>query len=148
MAKKRKGHEIMVYYGTAGSTAATHISANVTDVDPGIGGFDWVDRPDRGDGSGLPTQDEQPVKRNCQPTFSMEYHDGDTHMAALLAAVDTDPPTAKAFKFVRNSGGAAIVDADFYVEFSAPGPLAEGQVVEFTLHPTSDYGRIGLPTAS
>lgn len=141
MAKKRKGHEIMVYYGTAGSTAATHISANVTDVDPGIGGFDWVDRPDRGDGTGLPQQDEQPVKRNFAPVFSMEYHDGDTHCAALLAAADADPPVGKAFKMVRYSGGATIIDDDFYIEYSAPGPLAEGQVVEFTLHRTSDYGR-------
>lgn len=141
MAKKRAGWEMMVYYGTAGSTAATHISANVTDVDPGVGGWEYSDNPDRGDGTKVPSQDEMPVKRTYAPTFSMIYKDGDTHMAALLAAADANPPVGKAFKIIRHSGGATVLDGDFYINYSSPGPIGDGQVVEFELHPTSDYGR-------
>ena len=141
MAKKRKGHELLVYHGTAGSTADTHIDANVGDVDPGIGQSDYVDRPTRGDGSEIPEQDEQPVKINYAPTFSMEYHDGDANITALLAAADANPKVGKAFKFVRYSGGATIFDKDCYIDYSCPGPIAEGQTIEFTLHRTSDYGR-------
>lgn len=141
MAKKRAGWEMMVYYGTAGSTAATHISANVTDVDPGVGGWEYSDNPDRGDGTKVPGQDEMPVKRTYAPTFSMIYKDGDTHMAALLAAADANPPVGKAFKIIRYSGGATVLDGDFYINYSSPGPIGDGQVVEFELHPTSGYDR-------
>lgn len=141
MAKKRAGWEMLVYYGTAGSTAATHISANVTDVDPGVGGWEYSDNPDRGDGSTVPSMDEMPVKRTYAPKFSMVYKDGDTNMAALLAAADANPPVGKAFVFKRYTGGAAILDKDFYINYSSPGPIGDGQIVEFELHRTSDYGR-------
>ena len=141
MAKKRAGWEMLVYYGTAGSAAATHISANVTDVDPGVGGWEFSDNPDRGDGTKVPGQDEMPVKRTYAPKFSMVYKDGDTHMAALLAAADANPPVGKSFKFLRYTGGAALADLDFYIGYTSPGPIGDGQVVEFELHPTSDYGR-------
>lgn len=141
MAKKRKGHEMMVYYGTAGSTAATLISANVVDVDPGGDDFDFVDLPDRGDGTIIPQMDEYPVKKNSQPTFSMVYHDGDSHMTALLAAADANPPVGKAFKFIRVASGVVAFDGDCWIKLSSPGAIAEGQTVEFELHPTQAYGR-------
>jgi hypothetical protein len=141
MAKKRKGHEMIVYYGTAGSTAATQISANVVDVDPGGADFDFVDLPARGDGSALPLMDEYPVKKNSQPTFSMIYHDSDAAMTALLAAADANPPVGKAFKILRIASGEVAFDGDCWIKYSSPGQLAEGQTVEFELHPTSAYGR-------
>ncbi len=141
MAKKRKGHEMAVYYGTASSTAATHISANVVDADPGGADFDFVDLPDRGDGSGLPHMDEYPVKKNSQPTFTMIYHDSDAHMTALLVAADANPPVGKAFKFVRIVAGEVAFDGDCWIKYSSPGSLSDGQSVEFELHPTSAYGR-------
>jgi len=141
MAKKRKGHEFQVWYGTAGSTADTQIDANVVDIDPGIGQADYVDMPTRGDGSEIPEQDERPVKINYAPTFSMVYKDGDANMVALLAAADANPKVGKAFTFIRYDGGSAIVDKDFYIDYASPGNIADGQTVEFTLHRTSDYGR-------
>lgn len=141
MAKKRKGHEMAIYYGTAGSTAATHISANVVDIDPGGADFDFVDLPDRGDGTTVPQMDEYPVKKNSQPTFSMIYHDGDSNMTALLAAADANPPVGKAFKVVRIISGEVALDGDYWIKYSSPGAIADGQTVEFELHPTSAYGR-------
>jgi len=142
MAKKRKGHEMVVYYGTAGSTASTHIDDTLLDADPGGADFDFVDLPDRGDGTKIPQMDEYPVKKNSQPTFSMTYHDGDANMTALLAAADANPPVGKAFKFVRVASGATAFDGDCWIKYSSPGPLAEGQVVEFELHPTEAYDRV------
>ncbi len=141
MPKKRKGHEMTVWYGTAGSTADTQIDANVVDVDPGIGQADYVDLPTRGDGSTDPEQDEFPVKRNYAPTFSMIYHDGDANMIAILAAAAANPKVGKAFGFYRVTGGSMIGDKDYYIDMSSPGGISDGQTVEFTLHRTSAYGR-------
>jgi hypothetical protein len=141
MAKKRAAWEFMVYYGAAGSTAATLIPANVVDVDPGGNQDEYVDLPTRGDGATMPQQDEYPVKAACTPKVSMVYHDGDTHMAALLAAADASPRVGKALKIIRHSGGVTCRDGDFWIRYTTPGPIAEGQVVEFEFHPTSAYGR-------
>ena len=141
MAQKRKGHEMTVWYGTAGSTADTQIDANVVDVDPGGADFDFVDVPDRGDGSGIPLVDEFPVKKNSQPSFSMVYHDGDSNMTTLLAAADANPPVGKAFKFVRVASGEVAFDGDCWIKYSSPGAISDGQTVEFELHPTSAYAR-------
>ncbi len=144
MAKKRKGHEMTVWYGMAGTTADTQITANVVDVDPGGADFDFVDLPDRGDGTAVPQMDEYPVKKNTQPTFSMTYKDGDANMTALLAAADANAgtgPTGKAFKFFRRASGEVAFDGDCWIKYSSPGAIADGQTVEFELHPTSAYGR-------
>ena len=141
MAKKRKGHEMTVWYGTAGTTADTQIDVNVVDADPGGADFDFVDLPDRGDGSALPQMDEYPVKKNAQPTFSMVYHDSDANMTALLAAADANPPVGKAFKFFRVASGEVAFDGDCWIKYSSPGAIADGQTVEFELHPTTAYTR-------
>lgn len=141
MAKKRSGYEMAVYRDAAGVTATTLITPNVVDVDPGGGDFDFVDRPTRGSGATIPKMDEAPVKKNSQPTFSMVYKDGDAHVDALLATADADPPVGLAFKFVRIVGGEVAFDGDCYVKYSSPGAIADGQTIEFELHPTSDYGR-------
>jgi len=142
MAKERAGHEMMVYYGTAGSTAATHINVNVTDVDPGVGGWEFSDNPQRGDGTKVPAEDNMPVKRTYgPPKFSMKYKDAETHVTALLAAADANPPVGKAIKMIRYSGGAAVFDKDCYLTYTSPGPIADGQIIEFECKPTSQYGR-------
>lgn len=140
MAKKRASWEMLVLHGPAGSIATTAISANVTDVDPGVGQWEFADNPDRGDGTTVPVEDNMPVKRTYNPTFSMIYKDGDANMVALLAAADANPPVGKAFVFKRYTGGAAIVDDDFYITYKSPGPLGDGQKVDFELKRTSDYG--------
>jgi hypothetical protein len=142
MAKNRAGHEMRVKYGAAGSTAGTHINVNVTDVDPGIGGWEFSDNPQRGDGTKVPAEDNMPVKRTYgPPKFSMIYKDGETHVTALLAAADANPPVGKAIVFERYSGGAAVFDKDCYLTYTSPGPIADGQIIEFECKPTSAYGR-------
>ena len=135
MAKKRKGHEMTIYRGTAGSTAATLITPNVVDIDPGGGQFNYVNLPTRGNGTGLPQMDECPTERTSQPTFSMIYFDGDAHFADLVAAADADPPEARAIMIERIVSGEVAFDGDCFISYSSPGPIADGQTVEFELHP-------------
>lgn len=138
MAKKRAGWERILYRGTAGSTAATQVTPNVTDVDLG-GGSEFNTTTTRGDGSALPKITEQVVALKAEPKFTMIYKDGDAHMVAFLAAARTG--AAVALKIVRYSGGETEFDGDCYLEYSAPGPLSGGMEVEFTAHPTDDSGR-------
>jgi len=146
MAKKRVGHEMTVYYGVAGNTAATKIDTHLVDADPGGGDFDFVDLPDRGDGTGIPHMDEYPVKKNSQPTFSMIYEDSEAHITELLSRADADPPVGLAFMFERTNGGEVAFDGDCWIKYSSPGAIADGQTVEFELHPTSAYGRDFITT--
>jgi hypothetical protein len=133
MAKKRAGWERIIYRGTAGSTAATHISANVIDI--GMSNSpEYFEDTQRGDGSTPPKKSEQLVALNKVPgPFSMIYKDGDTNMAALLTAADAG--TAVAIKIVRHTAGITEFDGDCHLDYDAPGGLKEGQVVTFTLHP-------------
>lgn len=147
MAEKQPGWKFVVYYGTAGTQAATLIPANITDVDAGGGDFEYIDQPTRGDGVTIPQTDETPVQRKIAPKFTMIYHDTDSHVAALLEAskaVAGTLPVGKAFLIKRKIGGRVEFDGDAWVSYSAPGQIKEGQPIEFTLHPTSAYGRAWL----
>ncbi len=141
MAKKRVGHEMTLYRDAASATATTLVTPNVVDIDPGGGQHDYVDLPTRGSGTTIPKMDEIPVKKNSAPTFSMIYKDGDAHIADLMAAADADPPVGRAIKIERTVGGEVAFDGDCFLDYSSPGPLADGQTVEFVCHPTSCYGR-------
>lgn len=138
MAKKRAGWERMIYRGAAGSTAATQINTHVTDINITFGA-EYNETTDRGAGSAVPKMMEQLVKQTCEITFTMQYEDSETHMAALLAAAQAGTPLA--FKIIRHSGGSVEFDGDCYIDAESPGELSGGQDVNFTLHPTDDGGR-------
>lgn len=138
MAKKRAGWERMAYYGTVGSTAATALSDNVTDIDV-QGSNEFNEHTDRGDGSSIPKKTEQVVALAVTVVIKMIYDDGDANMTALLAA--SRAGTAKAIKVIRHSGGVTEFDGDCYLEDDSPGPLKGGMEVTFTCHPTDDGGR-------
>lgn len=135
MAKKRAGWERLIYRGTAGATAATHITPNVIDI--GMSNTpEYFEETARGDGSTPPKKSEQLVTLAKVPgPFSMIYKDGDAHMAAIVTAADAG--TLLAFKVERYTGGATEFDGDCYIDYDAPGGLKEGQVVTFTLHPST-----------
>lgn len=135
MAQKLEGWKSVVYYGTAGSAAGTLISANVTDVDMGGADLQFVDLPSRGDGSTIPQKDEYPVKDDITPKFTMVYHDTDTHMANLLSYAKAR--TLKAYKIMRKLAGEVEFNGDGYLSYTSPGAIAEGQPVEFTIHPNA-----------
>lgn len=137
MAKSRKGYERKVYIGTAGSTASTQllhvIDANVTK------GVERADETDRGDGSAIPKKHEMVVQRTREITFSYRYYDSDSNMSTLIAAMEAG--TSLAIKVERYASGEVEFDGDVTLDYSSPGPLTDGQVIEFTCMPTRDAGR-------
>lgn len=137
MAKHRAGYERQVYIGAAGSTASTQLTHVVdADVDKGV---ERADETDRGDGSAIPKKHEMVVQRTRQIKFTYRYYDSDTNMDTLLAAVHAG--TALAVKIVRISSGDTEFDGDVTFDYSSPGPLTDGMVVEFTGNPTRSAGR-------
>jgi hypothetical protein len=138
MAKLRAGWERMLYYGTAGSTAATLIDNHVADIDIN-NQHEYVETTSRGDGSAPPQKTEQLVCRACGLSWKMQYDDSDSHVAALLAACRTGTP--KAIKIIRHLGGETEFDGDCYLDDDAPGPLKGGMEITFTGRPTKDAGR-------
>lgn len=141
MAKKRAGWERMLYRGTAGSTAATGVTDNVTDIDIKTAN-EYYETTDRGAGTNLPLKMEQQVCAGVEISWKMVYKDSDSNVTAFLAASrSVTTPTPIAIKIVRYSGGATEFDGDCYLEDDAPGPLKEGQVITFTGHPTDDSAR-------
>ena len=140
MAKKRAGWERMLYRGAAGSTAATAVSANVTDIDIQTANA-YSSTTDRGAGTNLPQTTEQQVSRGATLSWKMIYKDTDANVAAFLAASRSTTPAPVAIKIVRYSGGATEFDGDCYIEDDSPGPLAGGMEITFTGHPTDDAAR-------
>lgn len=127
----------MLYYGVAGSAAATLIQ-KATDIDLGDSKtFD--DSTTRGNGTSVPRKTEQIVQLGREPSFKIRYIDGDATITALLAAEAAG--TGVAIKIVAYSGGHTEFDGDVYLECNRPGPLTGGMELEFTCHPTDDYGR-------
>jgi hypothetical protein len=140
MAKKRAGYEKILYRGAAGSTAATQVTPNVIDITFGVKP-EFHGTTTRGNGTGLPRETEQPHSLKVEGGFTMVFKDGDAHMAAFLAAAENATPTPVAIKILNYTGGDTEFDGDVYLEYDANGELAEGQEVEFTMHPTDDGGR-------
>lgn len=140
MAKKRAGWERMLYRGAAGSTAATAVSDNATDIDVKVSN-EFFETTDRGAGTNLPQKIEQIVCTGIEISFKMMYMDTDANMVAFLAASRSTTPATIALKVVRFSGGATEFDGDVYLEDDSPGPLKSGMQITFTAHPTDDAGR-------
>ena len=40
-----------------------------------------------------------------------------------------------------NAVGAAVFDKDCYLTYTSPGPIGDGQIIEFECRPTTAYGR-------
>ena len=140
MAKKRAGWERMLYRGTAGSTAATAVDDNITDIDISVSN-EFFETTDRGAGKNLPQKTEQIVCTGIEVSWKMLYEDGDTNMVAFLAASRSLTPAPVALKVVRYSGGGTEFDGDVYLEDDSPGPLKAGMEITFTAHPTDDAAR-------
>lgn len=137
MAKARAGWERQVYIGTAGSTAGTQLT-HVVDcaVEKGV---ERVDETDRGDGSAIPKKHDMVVQRTRQITFSYRYYDSDSNMTTLLAALHAGTPIA--LYVLRYASGTVEFDGDVTLDYSSPGPLTDGMVIEFTCMPTRQSGR-------
>lgn len=137
MAKARAGWERQVFIGLAGSTAATQllhvVDANVEKTN------ERTDESDRGDGTVIPKKHDMVVQRAREITFTYRYYDADANVATLLAAQHAGTPLA--VKIVRINGGDTEFDGDVTLDYSSPGALTDGMIMEFTGIPTRAAGR-------
>lgn len=135
----RRGYEGLLYYGTAGSTAATQVT-NCEDLD-------YQTEPERGettirgDGSAVPIVTSRVVALKPTITWRMLYKPADTTLAALIAAARTGAAVALRTKAYSSGTG---FDGDCTLQVSAGMPLKGISTFEFTAEATDDEGRTPL----
>jgi hypothetical protein len=133
MAKKRMGFEGKIFYGVAGSTAATEIE-NSQDIN-----YDFdTDRGstlERGTGSAPPIECETVTVRKVSISFKMLNKDGDTTLTALLAAAYGGTPVALRTK--DKSAGKGF-DGDCNLTVKHGKPIKGEQVFDFSATPNDD----------
>lgn len=127
------GYEGMIYYGGAGSTAATQI-LNSRDVkitsDSQMG-----DTTVRGDASKPPVETEGVSSIKWSMTMNMTNGSTDTVLSALLAAAVVGG--AVAIRMKDRAAGKGY-DGDCNVKFDHGVPLKGEQTVDFTFTPNRD----------
>lgn len=130
---KRAGYEFLIYYGAAGSTAATAIT-NSRDVND-----DFVTTKEettvRGDGSAPPIVSKRVTAREKTISWQMTMKTDDTTLAALLAASYAGTPVALRTKSYSSGLGT---DGDFVLEHSKGAPYKGMQTVDFTAEVNDD----------
>lgn len=127
------GYEALLYYGAAGSTAATQIT-NATDIDYSISpsrGTTTV----RGSGSSVPIATSRVTQLDPTITWKMVYKTSDTTLTALRSAAATG--AAVAIRYIPKSGGTGF-DGDMTLEVKNGAPLNGEQTFEFTAKPTDE----------
>lgn len=136
MANVKMGFEGLLYYGTAGSTAATLLT-NCQDIK-----FDLD--VERGNTTVRGTSTSPPVKTSSVTAlvvgieWTMINDITDTALAALKTAVGAGAGVALRGKDYTSGKGP---DADFTLKMSNPWPLEGEQAITFTAEPCRDYGR-------
>jgi hypothetical protein len=127
------GYEAILYYGTAGSTAATQLT-NCTDLDYSLDtekGSTTV----RGDSSAPPITYERVTGRTPGLTWKMINNSSDTALTALLAAGIAGTPVA--LKYCDRSGNTRF-DGDCNITFKNGAPLKGEQTFDFTASPNRE----------
>ena len=138
MAKARAGWERVLYYDSPGGATATTILDHAVDINVDKTN-EKTDTTDRGAGTSVPKGTEQTVKLVRSITFSYRYYDGSAVVADLLAAAETGTPIAILVN--RYVGGEVEFDGDCIIDFTSPGGLTDGQLMDFTCSPSQDLGR-------
>lgn len=136
MANQKMGFEGLLYYGTAGTTAATLLE-NCKDITV-TREVEKGNTTVRGDGTVAPIETEHVTVRKIQIEFVMLNDSTDTALAALRTA--SANATAVALRGKDHSSGKGP-DGDFTLSESQPWPLNGEQVITFTATPTRGSGR-------
>ena len=136
MSTYKMGFEGLLYYGTAGSTAATLLE-NCRDITIDLS----VNRGNttvRGDSTSPPIHTEDVTEMMSGLEFTMLNDTADTAFQALQDAAGAG--TAIALRGLDHASGKGP-DADFTVSISKPLTLEGEQVVTVTAVPTRGSGR-------
>lgn len=139
MAVTKMGYEALLYYGAAGSTAATAVT-NSRDIKydntPVVG-----DTTVRGDGSAPPKKTGRTVALEASLTWTMVNKSDDTTLTALLAAARTGATVA--LRCIPHSGSTGL-DADAVISVSNGLPLAGESTFDFSVVAFNDDTRAPL----
>lgn len=132
----RMGWEDQLYYGAAGSTAATQVT-NCEDLDYNLDP-EKGETTVRGAGTSIPIVTEKVTALKPTITWKMLNKPNDTTLAALIAAAKTG--AAVALRTKSYSSGLGF-DGDVTLGFKKGAPLKGQGVFEFTATATDDEGR-------
>ena len=133
MAVTKMGYEGLLYYGAAGSTAATQLT-NCQDIKLDLD-HEEGDTTVRGSGS------SPPIKTVCATAimvgleFTMINDSSDASLTAMKNAAGAKTPIALRGKDYSSGKGP---DADVILKMSAPWPLKGEQAITFTATPNRD----------
>ena len=127
MAENVMGYQAKLYYGTAGSTAATQIT-KARDIQYAFS-HDMGETTSRGDGSAIPIECKAPVLKKLDSlTWSMVDSASDTALTALRAAADA--ATCVSLKLIDRASGYGF-DGDVYLKCALGAPLKGETTYDF-----------------
>jgi len=132
MAVTKMGFEGLIYYGTAGSTAATLIS-NSRDISETYETEDG-DTTVRGS-SGIPIGTARVTRLNYSLEWTMLNKSSDSTLTALRTAAATGAPVA--IRTLDHSGSVGF-DGDMIVKMTKGKPLQGEQTFNFSGVPNDD----------
>lgn len=131
-------YQRQVFYGNAGATADTQVKCTTEaevrktkDYDP---------TTVNGDGTEIPIETEQAVRRKCEVTFKCRREtagDNSTALAALLAAATHASNPLIAIKVLAYAGGPTEFDGDVTLDVEDP----DSRELSFTCHLSKGAGR-------
>ena len=137
MAEKFMGYQGKLYYGTAGSTAATQIT-NARDINYAFSA-DMGDTTVRGDGSAIPKKYGAPVLLKLDDlSWNMVNKPSDTVLTALRAAAAAQ--TLIALRTIDNASGTGF-DGDVYIDCKLGMPMNGEQTFDFKVTSPSNANR-------
>jgi len=136
MGVTKMGFEGLLYYGAAGSTAATQIT-NATDVSVSLDA-EKASTSVRGAGSSVPINTEQVVAISFQAEWTMLDKSDDTTLEALKVAAAAGAGVALRMKDYSAGKG---YDGDVTLSMKHGKPLKGEQTIVFTATPTDEGGR-------
>jgi hypothetical protein len=133
MAVKKMGFEGLIYYGAAGSTAATQItnSQDITISYDNEEGETTV----RGSGSSVPIKTSRVTAKGVSIEWTMLVKTDDSTLEALRVAEAAGNPVALRLK--DNSAGKGF-DGDVILNMQHGLPLKGEQTIKFTAKPNDD----------
>jgi hypothetical protein len=136
----RMGYERQIFYGTAGSTAATQLE-NVVDINYDVG-VEYGDTTDRGNSASLPINTSKPVALTPKVTWTMRDKPNDTHLGVLRGYAKAGTAVAIVIKEYNAAGSAvSVLDGDFNLQVSEKHPLKGEGTFDFEATATYDAGR-------
>ncbi len=133
MPDKKMGYEKVLYYGTAGSQAATQLTI-IRDVTYNTT-TEKGETTANGDGNAPPIVTERVTARSVELTFDMINDSANASLASMIAAARAGTTVALYYKDYSTGKG---FDGDVILEVENGAPYKGEQTYSFTARPNDD----------